>query len=1715
MLNKNIQRILEAEICLSLLELRKRKIVRDLIPEQIFPNDLVRILQELSSVTGSMERAEGLSETDINVVQLQCLISLTQLNVLLIENHCLDLEEILGMEIDVEHVKEVLAAIARLLSQNKAPSIKRKRKESVTSCKRFKPDITEMESPATVTRKGTEVDEPDIITEKASKSTSKFIKASTSQACYSEDEKHDTTPASCKEIRERESELSKKKPATGVELSQREPEAGPELSKRELPVAGPELPEKNSVISKTDHVVDTRRHTAASSRPTQASILTRSQLDTAASSRPTQASILTRSQLDTAASSRPTQASILTQSQLDTAASSRPTQASILTQSQPHTAASSRPTQASILTRSQLDTAASSRPTQASILTRSQLDTAASSRPTQASILTQSQPHTAASSRPTQASILTQSQPHTAASSRPTQASILTQSQPHTAASSRPTQASILTQSQLDTAASSRPTQASILTQSQLDTAASSRPTQASILTQSQPHTAASSRPTQVQVVSSPSLPSSTAPEVLTTGKSKTLNKFAEGGMFIDVTSPVQQDPEQAKSSFPNKNKNDEVNAKHFKNDTRDSKVTDGRDTDDSDLEITLEEIRARTNVPTNKDNKFELTSPSQVTPAPMNDHIQDKSAEDEDHCRKRTNKKTKQVKSVRQQSTKSCLTQSTIQPAVKKCCLRLRCIETIEDYDNVKSFVINLPQYDKEQLIKKYVAATPCKTRSVDSKRIKNRTYYLPIRDCPKKVICKVAFMNLLGICSDFIDEVLKPDRNKMSNNNSKTQEECNEDQLAVQNLINTDMTENRGIIPSTVDEMPTVEYRTEDSNVSLKACQGDDKNSEPGGVVSHKTTDDHKEEVMHIQSIQQEPALNLISVSNTRGSTIYSTPWREQIHKTSTDILPSVTTSDIIAKANKAVLPDSIYQSYEQYERKNTIVKQVNTSLTGNIQFKENSPSQNEKSVPYSTQTQQSSDINNQNELPEFLAPSPYQKPVVNKSESINKLENDSDTPSPLPFSVSPGTALMASDLIQNDLPASPSVSSSYTSNNMYKSVYPGKPQAVVPPKKRPQPPHTTVGKRMHSVNDLSLNVTALQHYHQRVLTPEQVTEIQKICETKVLQLKEGQADYDVNIILQQIKNLHDLREISIWYKFVNKPILEELIKQQCNLKKLAIKSWLLHTVENISYIAQGLADQAGTVEELDISFCRFTGDQLKNVLNTQRNLTKLELVHSSIDPDEAKALPQGLSYTGGKLPILILTCNNIGSAAGDVSKALINHHKLCKLVMSGCMMEPDDMKALCEGLSQMKGSLEELDLIGNNVGSAAGDVSKALINHHKLCKLVMSGCMMEPDDMKALCEGLSQMKGSLEELNLSYNNVGSAAGNVRKALINHHKLCKLYMRQCEMEPDDVKALCEGLSQMKGSLEELNLSYNNVGSAAGDVSKALINHHKLCKLDMSRCWMEPDDVKALCEGLSQMKGSLEELNLSDNNVGSAAGDVSKALINHHKLCKLDMSECRMEPDDVKALCEGLSQMKGSLQELNLSGNNIGSAAGDVSKALINHHELCKLDMSWCNMEPDDVKALCEGLSQIKGSLQELNLSGNNIGSAAGDVSKALINHHKLCKLDMSGCKMKPDDVKALCEGLSQMKGSLEELNLRSNYIGSAAGDVSKALINHHKLCKLDMSECKMEPDDVKALCEGLSQIKGSLQELKLFCSNRVDKNRDDFKRELMKKHTNLKILW
>ena len=674
------------------------------------------------------------------------------------------------------------------------------------------------------------------------------------------------------------------------------------------------------------------------------------------------------------------------------------------------------------------------------------------------------------------------------------------------------------------------------------------------------------------------------------------------------------------------------------------------------------------------------------------------------------------------------------------RCCKRM--CKGMEDLDCIRSSIIELSVKRKQELIKKYVTETACSRTSVASRRCRNRKYHLPVGESPTKEICKVTFMDLLGISSDFIDTVFRP--NRKGNTNFTKQEEIIEVKTAAaieKETHEIQVGTGTCVIETNSDSKKKIEV------LNVEAAQGHGNTSKPEFILTLPPKIIDNEEYKSIQT-------SVKTVSITRGQVLQNQTIATIAAPISTVDASQVVLSERIGSFQLPVRPLVPQNS----EKSKTVSEPVNTSLnninTGNTKSRVDSLSKNE--------------FNPSNGDTEVLVPLNSKKPSMDNQPC---------------------------------------------SSSTNKKVEGSKPQAAVPPKKRPQ--------LVHSV--ISSNPRVSQQNAQSASRPDLVSELDAICQTKVLQFKEELTNEDVDIILYQARyRCTDLREICIQNKFLSNSIFEQLIQQQRNLKKLKLVT--NNALVDIRYIAQGLTGQAGTLNELDLSYSVFSPAQIKNILLKQKNLTSLTLKCCDMQNDHMKALADGLNFTDGKLQMLEIGNNVVGSSAGDIGKALTNHKGLYQLLMWSCHIEPEDMKVLCEWLKNMD-SLKVLDISYNKIGSETESISHVLRNNHKLFKLDVGKCDMEPCDVKALCEGLRKMKGSLEELYLNENNVGPAAADVAQSLTNHHKLWKLDMQFCKMETDHVKALCEGLGQMKGSLKELNLAGNQIGSNMDRTN----NEHKL----------------------------------------------------------------------------------------------------------------------------------------------------------------------------------------------------------------------------------------------------------------------------------------------
>ncbi|XP_037399558.1 uncharacterized protein LOC108411889 isoform X3 [Pygocentrus nattereri] len=176
----------------------------------------------------------------------------------------------------------------------------------------------------------------------------------------------------------------------------------------------------------------------------------------------------------------------------------------------------------------------------------------------------------------------------------------------------------------------------------------------------------------------------------------------------------------------------------------------------------------------------------------------------------------------------------------------------------------------------------------------------------------------------------------------------------------------------------------------------------------------------------------------------------------------------------------------------------------------------------------------------------------------------------------------------------------------------------------------------------------------------------------------------------------------------------------------------------------------------------------------------------------------------------------------------------------------------------------------------------------------------------------------------------------------------------------------------------------YRRLVPAVSICRKALLTG---CNLEMSHC-------ETICSALTSADSSLQELDLSNNNL----------------------------QDSVELLSVGLTSSNCKLQILRLSGCSLGEAACENLKSalLSENSSLKELDLSNNDLQDSGVEQLCAGLMSSHCKLQILRLSGCSLGEAACEnLKSALSENSSLKELDLSNNDLQDSGVEQLCAGL------------------------------------------------------------------------------------------------
>ncbi|XP_072050061.1 leucine-rich repeat-containing protein 31-like [Amphiura filiformis] len=267
------------------------------------------------------------------------------------------------------------------------------------------------------------------------------------------------------------------------------------------------------------------------------------------------------------------------------------------------------------------------------------------------------------------------------------------------------------------------------------------------------------------------------------------------------------------------------------------------------------------------------------------------------------------------------------------------------------------------------------------------------------------------------------------------------------------------------------------------------------------------------------------------------------------------------------------------------------------------------------------------------------------------------------------------------------------------------------------------------------------------------------------------------------------------------------------------------------------------------------------------------------------------------------------------------------------------------------------------------------------------------MTEEDIGHLLEGIQEAK--LEVLEIFWNLVGKSSRYIRSFLPT---LQSLYLSNTKMNPDDWREIFCDLSKAV-HIEKIDLTWNNIGSAVmmlADTGTAL-SKLRILILRKGYFVLGRDDMDILGRWLGSLV-NLENLDLSDNDIGEASDEFPEQLSKLTSLTRLNLSATGLRKSTFRKVGSALKAMP-NLKQLHLAENGVGEAIVDIADGLKGLSELTWLNLEECEMESDGVVALTGAFDGLL-NLTNFYLHGNSKITPSG-VEVLFQTLHRLQKLE------------------------------------------------------------------------------------------------------------------
>ncbi|XP_049428034.1 NACHT, LRR and PYD domains-containing protein 12-like isoform X1 [Epinephelus fuscoguttatus] len=408
----------------------------------------------------------------------------------------------------------------------------------------------------------------------------------------------------------------------------------------------------------------------------------------------------------------------------------------------------------------------------------------------------------------------------------------------------------------------------------------------------------------------------------------------------------------------------------------------------------------------------------------------------------------------------------------------------------------------------------------------------------------------------------------------------------------------------------------------------------------------------------------------------------------------------------------------------------------------------------------------------------------------------------------------------------------------------------------------------------------------------------------------------------------------------------------------------------------------------------------------------------------------------------------------------------------LLSGCNLTDRCCKSISSALSLKSSSLEELDLSSNELqDSGVTLLSDGLKSPNcKLQRLRLAGCQFTERGCAALGSSLKSNPAHLRVLDLTGN---------------------------DLRDGDVTKLCEFLAEPRCGLETLSLNSCRLSAEhCRSLTSALSSSSDLKELDLSYNYLMDQGAELLSDWLRKPQCRLKTLRLARcqfTERGCAAlGSSLKSNPAHLRV--LDLTGNDLRDGGVTELCEFLAEPRCGLETLRLAGCQFterGCAAlGSSLKS--NPAHLRVLDLTGNDLRDGGVTKLCEFLAEPRCGLETLSLNSCRLSAeCCWSLTSALSSSSDLKELDLSYNHLMDQGAELLSDWLRKPQCRLKTLRLaRCQFTERGCAALGSSLkSNPAHLRVLDLTGNDLRDGGVTKLCEFLAEPRCGLETLSLSC--------------------------